>query len=445
MPSLTVFFTAITFRPVLLTSIMSFLARSATSRAAAASLTAKRTASLVGQRNFASEAAASGLGPSFKLSEDQEAYQELARRFTAENIIPAARHHDETMEYPWQIIKDAHAAGLVNTHIPEEYGGAGLSLLEGALVTEELAYGCSGIQTAIEANGLAEAPLLVAGSHELKQKYLGRMTEEPLVASYCVTEPGAGSDVANITTKAEKKGNKWVLNGTKMWITNGGHANWFFVLAKTDPTQKANKSMTGFIVDGDSAGIIRGRKEINMGQRCSDTRMITFENVEVPEENVIGKPGDGFKIAMGAFDITRPLIAAGATGVASRALTEAATYAHERKTMGRPIIQHQAIAFTLADMAVRVEASRNLTWRAAATKDAGERNSYFASVAKVFASNAAVRNADDAVQVLGGMGFNTEAPVEKLYRDSKIFEIYEGPSQIQKLIISRFVEERFKP
>lgn len=179
------------------------------------------------KRAYASEAAASPYGPSFKLSEDQEAYQELARRFTAENIIPKARHHDATMEYPWEIIKSAHAAGLVNTHIPEEYGGPGLSLVEGALISEELAYGCSGIQTAIEANGLAEAPLLVAASHELKQKYLGRMTEEPLVASYCVTEPGAGSDVANITTKAEKKGDKYILNGTKMWITNGGHANWW--------------------------------------------------------------------------------------------------------------------------------------------------------------------------------------------------------------------------
>ncbi|UZJ53223.1 hypothetical protein CBS101457_002543 [Exobasidium rhododendri] len=414
---------------------MSFLARRA-------GLSISRNATL--RRSFASEAAVHA-GPSFKLSEDQEAYQELARRFTAEHIIPNARHHDQTMEYPWEIIKAAHAAGLVNTHIPEEYGGPGLHLMDGALISEELAYGCSGIQTAIEANGLAEAPLLVAGSHELKSKYLGRMTEEPLMASYCVTEPGAGSDVANITTKAEKKGDKWILNGTKMWITNGGHANWYFVLAKTDPSQKPNKSMTGFIVDGDSAGITKGKKEINMGQRCSDTRMITFEDVEVPEENIIGKPGDGFKIAMGAFDITRPLIAAAATGLASRCLMEAATYAHERKTMGRPIIQHQAIAFLLADMAMRVESSRNLTWRAAATKDQGERNSYFASVAKAIASNAAVANANDAVQVYGGMGYNSESSVEKLYRDAKIFELYEGTSQIQRLIISRFIEERFKP
>ncbi len=192
---------------------------------------------------------------------------DLARKFTEEHIIPKAGHHDKTMEYPWEIIKEAHKTGLLNTHIPEKYGGPGLGLVECSLISEELAYGCSGIQTAIEANGLAEAPLLVSASDEIKQKYLGRMTEEPLVAAYCVTEPGAGSDVANITTRAEKRGDKWVINGTKMWITNGGHANWYFVLAKTDPSQKAGKSMTGFVVDADSPGIIKGKKEINMGQR----------------------------------------------------------------------------------------------------------------------------------------------------------------------------------
>ena len=176
------------------------------------------------------------------------------------------------------------------------------------MITEELAYGCTGIQTAIEANGLAEAPVLVAGNDEQKAKYLGRMTEEPLVASYGVTEPGAGSDVANISTRAEKRGDKWILNGTKMWITNGGHASWYFVLARTNPEERPHKALSGFIVDGDAPGVIRGKKEINMGQRCSDTRMITFEDVEVPEENLLGKPGDGFKIAMGAFDITRPCL-----------------------------------------------------------------------------------------------------------------------------------------
>ncbi|PWN53394.1 acyl-CoA dehydrogenase NM domain-like protein [Violaceomyces palustris] len=384
-------------------------------------------------------------GPvSFRLSEDQEAYQDLARKFTRDHIIPNARRYDETMEYPWEIIKKSHEVGLLNTHIPEEYGGPGLGLMECALISEELAFGCSGIQTAMEANGLAEAPLIVAGSHETKMKYLGRMTEEPLVAAYCVTEPGAGSDVAGISTRAEKQGDKWVINGSKMWITNGGHANWYFVLAKTDPSAKAAKSMTGFVVDADTPGIHIGKKEINMGQRCSDTRQITFENVVVPEENVLGKPGDGFKTAMGAFDITRPLVAAGAIGVAQRALYEATLYAQQRKTMGKPIIQHQAVAFMLADMQMDVEAARNLVWKSCWAKDNGMRNSFWASMAKCLASRAAVSNANSAVQIFGGLGFNTEGPVEKLYRDAKIFELYEGTSQIQRLIISRHVEEIYK-
>ncbi|WFD45099.1 medium-chain acyl-CoA dehydrogenase [Malassezia psittaci] len=379
----------------------------------------------------------------FGLSDDQRSYQDLARKFTRENITPVAKHYDETMEYPWEVIKKAHEVGLVNTHVPEAFGGIGLGLTECALISEELAYGCSGIQTAIEANGLAEAPVLVAGNDQQKAKYLGRMTEEPLVASYGVTEPSAGSDVANIKTRAEKKGDKWVLNGSKMWITNAGYANWFFVLAKTDPNARPHKALSGFIVDGDSPGLIRGKKEINMGQRCSDTRMVTFEDVEVPEENLLGQAGDGFKIAMGAFDITRPLVASGAIGLAQRALYEATIYAKERQTMGKPIINHQAVAFMLADMQAAVEAARLLVYKSTWLKDQGERNSFYASMAKLLASRAAVSNADQAVQIYGGMGFNTESPVEKLYRDAKIFELYEGTSQIQRLVISRHIADLY--
>ncbi|KIO18688.1 hypothetical protein M407DRAFT_156240 [Tulasnella calospora MUT 4182] len=406
-------------------------------------------------RRLATTAESTGL--SFSLTEEQAGIQDLARKFSREHIVPVAAEYDRTMEYPWPVIKAAHQVGLLNTHIPEAYGGPGLGLFECALISEELAYGCTGIQTAIEANGLAEAPVIVAGSEETKKKYLGRMTEEPLVAAYCVTEPGAGSDVAAIKTRAEKKGDKWILNGSKMWITNSGHANWFFVLAKSDPSAKAHGSMTGFVVDANTPGIIVGKKEINMGQRCSDTRMVTFENVEVPEENVLGSVGEGFKVAMKAFDITRPLVASGAVGLAQRALEEATKYAQERKTMGVPIIQHQAVAFMLADMAIQVEASRALVWKAAWAKDAGLKNTFYASMAKTLASRTAVENADKAVQIFGGAGFNTEYPVEKLYRDAKIFELYEGTypayarcccftlssehltgtSQIQRLIISR--------
>jgi len=391
----------------------------------------------VAARTFASHAAAPGNGISFGLTEDQKNFQDLARNFTAQEITPKAAHHDQTGEYPTEIIKKAWEIGLVNTHIPEAYGGLGLGVLDSAIITEELAYGCTGIQTAIEANGLAEAPVVLAANDAQKKKYFGRMTEEPLMAGYCVTEPGAGSDVAGAQTTAVKKGDKWIVNGQKMWITNGSKANWYFLLAKTDASQGAGRAFTGFIVDANSKGITVGRKEINMGQRASDTRGITFEDVEVPNENVLGGVGQGFKIAMGAFDITRPLVAAGAVGLARRALDEAAKYSIERKTMGKPISEHQAIAFMLADMAIGVEASRGLVYKSAYLRDTGKRNTYYASMAKAMASEVANKNAADAVQIFGGNGFNTEYPVEKLMRDAKIFMIYEGTSQIQRLIVSR--------
>jgi len=376
-------------------------------------------------------------GVSFELSEEEKEFQELARKFTEDEILPAAPHFDKTGEYPWEIMKKAHALGLMNGHISQEYGGLGLSSFAGCLIVEELSYGCSGIQTAIEGNSLAEAPVIYAGNDEQKKKYLGRMIEEPLMAAYCVTEPGAGSDVAGIKTKAEKHGDEYIINGQKMWITNGGVANWYFVLAKTDPNERAGKAFTGFIVDADSPGVIKGRKEWNMGQRASDTRGITFEDVRVPKENVLGSEGLGFKIAMGAFDFTRPPVAAGAVGLARRAFEEATKYSLERKTMGKHIGEHQAIQFMLADMAIGVEVARLIVHRAAWEIDQGRRNTYYASIAKAFASDVANKNAADAVQIFGGNGYNSEYPVEKLMRDAKIFQIYEGTSQIQRLIISR--------
>ncbi|KAG1473145.1 hypothetical protein G6F56_001124 [Rhizopus delemar] len=372
---------------------------------------------------------------SFSLTEEQKSIQEMARKFTQEEIIPVAAHHDTTGEYPWPAIKKAWELGLVNTHIESKYGGNELGVLDSALVSEELAYGCSGIQTAIEANNLAEAPLIVAGNDFQKKKYLGRMTEAPLVASYGVTEPGAGSDVAGLATVAKKTSDGWILNGQKMWITNAGHANWFFVLARTE------NGFSGFIVDADTPGITLGRKEINMGQRASDTRGVTFEDVYVPAENLLGSEGKGFKIAMGAFDITRPLVAAGAVGLARRAMEESVRYAQERRTMGKPVFEHQAVAFMLADMAMKIEASRLLVYRSAWMRDQGERNTWYASMAKAMAGETANQCAQDAVQIFGGNGFNTEYPVEKLMRDAKIFMIYEGTSQIQRLIISRGLKD----
>jgi acyl-CoA dehydrogenase len=383
-------------------------------------------------------------GISFELTEEQTEFQNLARKFTAEEIIPVAAHHDRTGEYPTEIIKKAWELGLVNTHIATEYGGLGLGVLDGAIISEELAYGCTGIQTAIEANGLAEAPVIVAGNHEQKKKYLGRMTEAPLMAAYGVTEPGAGSDVSGLKTEAVKKGDKWVINGAKMWITNGGKANWYFVLAKSHPGESTGKAFTGFIVDADTPGITVGPKEINMGQRASDTRGITFEDVVVPEENVLGKPGAGFKIAMGAFDITRPLVASGAVGLARRALEESIKYALQRQTFGKPIFEHQAVAFMIADMAIGIESSRGMVYKAASMRDLGKKNTYYASIAKALAADVAHKSATDAVQIFGGNGFNTAYPVEKLLRDSKIFQIYEGTAQVQRLIVSRAIADQFK-
>jgi len=378
-------------------------------------------------------------GINFVLTETQQEYLDMAEKFTREEIIPVAPHYDRTGEYPWEVLKKAHENGLMNLHIPEEYGGMGLGTLDGCLITEKMAYGCTGIMTAIEANGLGSMPIMIAGNHEQKKKYLTRLIEEPIMCAYGVTEPGAGSDVASIKTKAVKKGDEYVINGQKMWITNGGVADFYFVLARTNPDPKcpASKAFTGFIVDRDTPGVTPGRKELNMGQRCSDTRGITFEDVVVPKENILIAEGAGFKVAMGAFDKTRPPVAAGAVGIAQRALDEATKYATERKTFGQPIINHQAVNFMLADMAIGIESSRLCYMKAAWQADNKIRNTYMASIAKCLAGDVANKAASDAVQVFGGNGFNTEYPVEKLMRDAKIYQIYEGTAQIQRIIIGR--------
>ncbi len=372
----------------------------------------------------------------FNLSDEQQMLVDLARSFTKAEIIPAASHHDETGEFPVEVVRKAWEAGLVNTKIPEEFGGIGLGVFESCLIAEELGYGCTGIATAIEANNLAEAPLIVAASDELKRKYLQPMTEKPLMAAYCVTEPGAGSDVAGLKTTAVRQDGQWVINGTKQWITNADKADWYFVLAKTD-TGAGHRGMTGFVVPRDAPGITVGRKEKNMGQRASDTRQVVFDDVKVPADHVIGEEGKGFKVAMAAFDITRPMVAACAVGLARRCLDECIAYAKERKTFGRPISNYQAVSFMVADMAKSVEAARLLVWKSASLFDHGKRNTLNAAYAKCFAADEAMKTATDAVQVFGGYGFNTEYPVEKLMRDAKIFQIYEGTSQIQRLIMAR--------
>ena len=377
----------------------------------------------------------------FQLSDEQKQLQDLARKFAKEEIIPKAAHHDKTGEYPKEIAKKAWELGLMNTHVPQDCGGLGLGVLEGCIITEELAYGCTGIATAMEANTLAAAPIIVAGNDAQKKEFLGRLTSEPLFAAYCVTEPGAGSDVSGIRTTAKKVGSDYVINGSKMWITNGSVANWYFVLAYTDPTAK-HKGMSGFIVPADTPGITVGKKEWNMGQRASDTRGISFDEVKVPEAYRLGKEGDGFKIAMSAFDHTRPAVSAGAVGLAKRAMDEAIEYAKTRKTFGQPIASYQAVSFMIADMAKDIEAARLLVHKAAWTIDQGERNTRLAAMGKAFAADMVMRVTTDAVQVFGGYGYSEEYPVEKLMRDAKIYQIYEGTSQIQRLIIAKEIFER---
>jgi acyl-CoA dehydrogenase len=374
---------------------------------------------------------------SFQLSEEQLSLQELARDFAKNEIRPAAPHHDVTGEFPVEVLRKAHAQGLMNTHIPEAYGGLDLGALDGVVLAEELAWGCTGIGTAMEANGLAQQPVILGASDALKRKYLAPMTEELQMCAYCVTEPGAGSDVQGMRTTAVKKGDKYVINGQKMWITNGGVAEWYFVVALTDPAKKARGGMSAFIVERKSPGITVGAKEQNMGQRASDTRAITFEDVEVPAENLVGREGDGWLLAMAAFDYTRASVAAASVGLARAAMDYAIEYAQQRQTFGTAIANHQAVSFMIAEMAMNIDAGRLLCWQAAQLKDAGLRNTMQSSMAKAFCADMAMKVATDAVQVFGGYGYSKEYPVEKLMRDAKIFQIYEGTSQIQRLIVSR--------
>jgi acyl-CoA dehydrogenase len=379
----------------------------------------------------------------FDLTEEQAMVRDLAREFAEKEIAPRAAHHDETGEFPRAICEKAFEVGLLNPGLPEELGGAGMSCLIECIVAEELAAACSGISTAMMVNTLATAPLLVGATPEQKKRWLVPMTQELSFAAYGVTEPGAGSDVQGIKTTAVKKGNEYVINGSKMWISGAGVADWFFVLTYTNK-EAGIRGMTAFVVPSNTPGVTVGKKENNMGQRASDTRGITFEDVVVPEENRIGDEGKGWLLAMAAFDHTRPPVASGAVGVGRAATEHAIRYAKERQAFGVAIQRHQAIAFMIADMAKDLDAARLLVWRAADLYDRGKKNSYEAACAKCFAADTAMRVCVDAVQVFGGYGFNKEYPVEKLMRDAKIFQIYEGTSQIQRLIIAKGAISRVK-
>jgi acyl-CoA dehydrogenase len=373
----------------------------------------------------------------FTLTDEQKDIRGLAHDFAEKEIRPVAWDMDRDSTFPHEIIEKAWEVGLMNSHIPDEYGGPGLDYLTGCLIEEELGWGCSGIGTSLMCNGLAAAPVLIGGSDEVKKEYLGMLTEEPKLASFCLTEPDAGSDVSSMRTTAVRKGDKYVINGTKCFITNGSHASWYTVYAKTDK-EAGHRGISAFVVPRD-AGVVVDKKEDKLGQRASDTAMISFNDVEVPAGNLLGEENHGFKLAMMTLDRTRPGVSAMAVGIAQAAFEYARDYAKERVQFGVPIAMHQAIQFMIADMATKVEAARLLTWKSAALLDQGERNTLASSHAKRFAADAAMEVTVDAVQVYGGYGFIKEYPVEKLMRDAKIMQLYEGTSQIQRLVIAREV------
>jgi len=374
----------------------------------------------------------------FSQSEEHKGLIEMARRFTKERITPIAAECDQKSVFPMDVFKEAWSIGLVNPTIPTEYGGAGMGELENTLICEELAYGCIGIETSFLANGLALTPIKLAGSEDQKKKYLGMLTADPIMASYATTEPDAGSDVAGLKTRFEQRGDDYVLNGQKCWITNASYASFYIVFA-TSNAEKRHKGIAAFIVDRDTPGLRVGKKEDKMGQRASDTAQIFLEDVVVPKANLLAPEGQGFKLAMETFNQTRPDIGAAATGLMRRCLDECVAYAKERKTFGVPIGSHQLVQWMIAEMAIRVEATRLLYQKASWNLDNGVRDPIVSSFAKAYGADSAMLTATDAVQVFGGNGYVREYPVEKLMRDAKVLQIYEGTSQIQRMVIAKAV------
>lgn len=373
----------------------------------------------------------------FELTEEQRALSDTARRFTKERIIPVAAECDKKSEFPKEVFKAAHEIGLVNPTVPAAYGGNGLSDLECVMLTEELAYGCTGIQTSMTANTLALTPIKLAGSEEQKKKYLGWLTSEPIWGSYATTEPGAGSDVAGMQCRAVKQSDgSYVLTGTKAWITNANLAS-FYVIFATENPELRHKGIGAFIVHRDAKGLSIGKHEDKLGQRASDTAQVMLDGVHVPAAQVLAPPGHGFKLAMETFNQTRPDIGAGAVGIIRRCIDECVAYAKERKTFGQPISHHQLVQAMIAEMAIRMNATRLLVHKAAWALDKGIRDPLTSACAKAYGADAAMQSATDAVQVFGGNGYVKEYPVEKLMRDAKILQIYEGTAQIQRIVIAK--------
>lgn len=372
----------------------------------------------------------------FSFSDEQKALIDMARKFAQNEIRPIAAACDQDSTFPLELFRKAWETGLMNEFIPPEFGGLGLSCLDGCLLNEELAWGCAGIATSLFCNSLALAPILYGGNAEQKKKYFSAFVNEFQLASFCLSEPGAGSDAGGLSTKVTRDGDYYIINGSKQWITNAGYASLFTVFATLDKS-RGPKGICGFIVEKNTPGLSIGKKEDKMGQRASDTRAVIFDNVRVHKSQMLGSEGEGFKIAMMALDRTRPAIGALATGTARAALEHATRYAQERVAFGKAIGENQGVSFLLADMAKDIAASRLLTLHAAWLVDKGQHASKESSIAKCFATDAAMRITTDAVQVYGGYGYTKEYPVEKLMRDVKVMQIFEGANQIQRMIIAR--------
>ncbi len=374
----------------------------------------------------------------FTLTEEQEAVRKLARDFAVNEMRPVARHYDEAEEFPWPIVEKAHELGLINALIPEEYGGVGADKLTECLIAEELFYGCAGMGTSLMANSLALTPIILAGTDEQKRRFLTPFTEKPIMASFCLTEPGAGSDAASLRTRAVRDGDHYILNGTKQFITNGSVASLYVVFATVNPELR-HKGIIALVVERDTPGVSIGKVEHKMGQRASDTAQVVFEDVRVPVENRLGEEGEGWKIAMRTLDSSRPGIAASAVGIAQAAFEDAVKYAMERQQFGQPIANFQAIQFMLADMAIKIETARLAVWKAAWLWDRGQPSAKASSIAKAYATDIAMEVTTDAVQIFGGYGYTREFMVEKYMRDAKLMQIYEGTNQIQRLVIARHI------
>jgi len=369
------------------------------------------------------------------LTEDQQMIKDLAAKIAKEKIEPVAAQYDESEEFPHEIVEVLAKSDLFRVFIPEEYDGLGGGAFEMSLVVEELSKACGGISLAYAASALGTIPIMLFGSEEQKKKYLPRLAAGEILAAFALTEPDAGSDAAAVKTRAVLENDQYTINGTKQWITNGGEASIYTVIAVTDPARGV-RGTSAILVEKGTPGFDFGKKENKMGIRGSTTRELIFQDAKVPKENLIGRDGGGFLVAMKTFDQSRPGVAAQAVGIATGALDKAVAYAHERHQFGKPISSFQAIQFMLADMATQVEAARALTYQAARTIDAGARNvSKISAMAKVFASDVAMKVTTDAVQVFGGYGYMKEYPVEKMMRDAKITQIYEGTNQIQREII----------